>query len=102
MRRSIQALSQTWQHEFRQAVTTCNLTASRPLVERIRDQNPALAHHLMTLVKHFQFDLLQNLLEDAKSGEDTSLIISRAPTPQPTIRTVRLPCFLCDPTLLKT
>jgi hypothetical protein len=71
MRHSIQALSQTWQHEFRQAVATCNFTASRPFIEQIRNQSPVLAKHLMTLLQHFQFDLIQNLFEDTTNSKET-------------------------------
>jgi hypothetical protein len=56
-----------WYEPLKQAVEFINIEHARQVIERIGQQEPQLADQLTALIKHYRFDILQTLFEEAES-----------------------------------
>jgi CheY-like chemotaxis protein len=53
--------------QLQQAVESIDLNATGALIESCRPQHPILAHKLEQLLKHYRFDILQNMFDTTPS-----------------------------------
>jgi len=55
-----------WYEPLKLAVESVNIQHAEQVIERISQHEPRLADQLITLVKHYRFDILQTLFEEAE------------------------------------